>query len=195
MLIWINGPFGVGKTHVAHELRYRLPEAFVFDPELVGIALRQLVPPSLARDDFQDLPTWRRSNADALLHLLSGYGGTVLAPMTVTEKSYLDEIIGPLRQAGIAVRHFTLLATATTVRGRLRRRFDGTHSWGTRHLERCLAALRADDFAEHIETEDKAVEQVAEEIAQQVGLILRPRSGRLATRLRRLLLTWQHIRS
>jgi hypothetical protein len=39
MLLWINGPFGGGKTHVAAELTHRLPGAWVADPELVGFGL------------------------------------------------------------------------------------------------------------------------------------------------------------
>jgi deoxyadenosine/deoxycytidine kinase len=33
MLIWLNGPFGVGKTQTAHELSRRLPTSVVCDPE------------------------------------------------------------------------------------------------------------------------------------------------------------------
>ncbi|MGS2645429.1 hypothetical protein [Streptosporangium sp. LJ11] len=36
MLLWINGPFGGGKTQTAHELRRRLPGSVVCDPEHVG---------------------------------------------------------------------------------------------------------------------------------------------------------------
>lgn len=39
MLIWINGAFGAGKTHTAFELRRRLADALVSDPELLGVAL------------------------------------------------------------------------------------------------------------------------------------------------------------
>jgi hypothetical protein len=34
MLLWINGPFGGGKTATAHELNRRLPGSAVCDPEL-----------------------------------------------------------------------------------------------------------------------------------------------------------------
>jgi hypothetical protein len=38
MLLWINGPFGGGKTQTAYELRRRLPGSIVCDPEHVGFA-------------------------------------------------------------------------------------------------------------------------------------------------------------
>lgn len=36
MLLWINGPFGGGKTQTAHELQRRLPGSVICDPEYVG---------------------------------------------------------------------------------------------------------------------------------------------------------------
>ncbi|MGG2461054.1 hypothetical protein ACO0M4_14735 [Streptomyces sp. RGM 3693] len=33
MLLWINGPFGGGKTQTAHELQRRLPGSVLCDPE------------------------------------------------------------------------------------------------------------------------------------------------------------------
>lgn len=65
MPIWINGAFGAGKTQTAFELRRRLVDAHVADPELLGFALQRTLPPA-ARTDFQDLalaaprlPPWR----------------------------------------------------------------------------------------------------------------------------------------
>ena len=53
MLLWINGPFGGGKTQTAHEIRRRLPGSVVCDPEHPGFGLRRMLPPDL-RGDFQD---------------------------------------------------------------------------------------------------------------------------------------------
>ncbi|HET7014362.1 MAG TPA: hypothetical protein VFI65_10655 [Streptosporangiaceae bacterium] len=33
MLLWINGPFGGGKTHAADEIRRRLDGSIICDPE------------------------------------------------------------------------------------------------------------------------------------------------------------------
>ena len=60
MLIWLNGPFGVGKTSTAEALIKRLPCAALFDPEPVASMLRHLLRSVEPVDDFQDLAAWRR---------------------------------------------------------------------------------------------------------------------------------------
>lgn len=56
MLLWINGPCGVGKTATAFELNRRLPGSVVCDPAHVGFGMRRMLPPSLRRNFFQDIP-------------------------------------------------------------------------------------------------------------------------------------------
>jgi hypothetical protein len=43
VIIWLNGPFGIGKSTTAQALRRRLPQAVLFDPEPFGAALRSTV--------------------------------------------------------------------------------------------------------------------------------------------------------
>lgn len=47
MLLWINGPFGGGKTQTAHELARRLPGSVICDPERVGFGLHRMMPAGL----------------------------------------------------------------------------------------------------------------------------------------------------
>ncbi|MFI5753949.1 hypothetical protein [Streptomyces sp. NPDC051569] len=67
-IVWVNGPFGGGKTTLVEELSERLPEALVYDPELVGYVVREIVP--VPTGDFQDLAVWRRSVMDLGLRLI-----------------------------------------------------------------------------------------------------------------------------
>ena len=76
MLVWINGPFGGGKTATVYELHRRLPGSAVCDPEHVGFGMRRMLPPSL-RGNFQDLPTWRRSVTELLEFTLTRHQGPV----------------------------------------------------------------------------------------------------------------------
>jgi hypothetical protein len=65
MLIWINGPFGGGKSQTARELHSRLPGSLICDPEQLGFGLHRMLPPQL-RDDFQDIPAWRQGVYEVL---------------------------------------------------------------------------------------------------------------------------------
>ena len=148
MIIWLNGPFGVGKTQVAHELRERLPGGFVFDPEEIGFALAKVTPRERQTGDFQDLPLWRAFTRQALEDVAVRAQGPVIVPMTLVEPLYFAEVVGVLRASGLEVRHFALLAGREVILRRLRGRLDGPGSWPARQLDRCLEALQDDRFAE-----------------------------------------------
>ncbi|CAM04840.1 AAA domain-containing protein [Saccharopolyspora erythraea NRRL 2338] len=175
MLIWINGAFGGGKTQTAHELRRRLPGSLVCDPEEVGIGLRRMMPASL-RGDFQDLTAWRQGVHEVLDLVLHKHEGPVIAPMTLVEPVYFDEIVGRLRDAGHDVRHFALLADRQTVLRRLRGRGLGIfrEDFAVSKVDLCLDRLRHPEFAEHLWTDHLSVAQVAERIAESVGVALEP---------------------
>jgi hypothetical protein len=207
VLLWINGPFGGGKTQTAHELARRLPGSVICDPEEVGFGLHRMIPRGL-RGDFQDLPAWRQGVYEALDLVLHGHGGPVIAPMTVIEPGYYDEILGRLRERGHDVRHFALLAPAATVRRRLRGRGAGQvvqflagHpvDWGDTfalaRVDLCLERLQGPMFAEHIWTGGLSIPRVADRIAASAGLALAPNTdGALRGRLRRYAVGVRHIR-
>lgn len=208
MLLWINGPFGGGKTQTAHELRRRLPGSFLSDPEHVGFALHRMTPPAL-RGDFQDLASWRRGVVEVLDRAATGHDGVIVVPMTVVEPEYFREIVGGLRDRGHDVRHFALLAERETVVRRLRERVLGhaaqvvlgkdvplrRESFALRVLDRCLERLREPEFAEHVWTDRLTVAQVADRVAASAGLTLAPNTdGRLRGRVRRTWTSVKHIR-
>jgi hypothetical protein len=198
MLLWINGPFGGGKTATAYELNRRLPGSVVCDPEHVGFGMRRMLPVAL-RGNFQDLPAWRHSVVELLRLTLAGYDGPVIVPMTLVDSGYFREVIGSLREDGLAVHHFALLAEPATVRRRLGRRSLGTEvkrgSWAVEHLGEHLQRLGAPEFAEHIHTDRLTVAQVADAVASSAGLAIRPSAdGPLRASLRRHATTIRHIR-
>lgn len=208
MLVWINGPFGGGKTQCAFELRRRLPGSVVCDPEHVGFGLHRMTPRGL-RGDFQDLPAWRQGVYEVLDLVLRRHEGPVLAPMTLVEPRYFREIVGRLRDEGHDVRHFALLAERETVLRRLRERGLGhvlqvvagreaplrRESFAVRRLDECLERLSGEEFAEHIRTDDITVPEVADRIARSAGLALAPDTdSALRGRLRRAMTGVRHIR-
>jgi hypothetical protein len=96
MIIWLNGGFAAGKTTLAEELRHRLPDAVVYDPEDVGLMLWRWLSPN---DDFQDLPSWRELVVAAALSLRQHHADTLIVPMSLIRDSYRDEILGGLAAA------------------------------------------------------------------------------------------------
>ncbi|MDX2005186.1 MAG: AAA family ATPase [Meiothermus sp.] len=186
MIIWINGAFGVGKTQAAHELHSRLPGSHVYNPEEIGFALHKTFPGSLKSGDFQDIPLWRLFNHQALKELARHGDQTLIVPMTLAVPQYFREVVGALREDGVEVYHFTLFATKQTILRRLRGRGDGPNSWPVQQLERCLTALQSREFATHVHADSMTVPQVAEVIAERVGVRLEPAQNPLRAGLRRL---------
>lgn len=196
MLLWINGPFGGGKTQTAYEIQRRLARSVVCDPEHLGFGLRRMMPPHL-RGNFQDLPAWRRGAFEVLDLVLGKHDGDVIVPMTVTELAYLREIPGALRDKGHEVRHYALLADRATVLRRLRGRSLPLRRdrFAEANIDHCLDRLSHDDFAEHIWTDRLTVPQVADRIATSAGLTLAPDTGSaLHARVRQTWITLKHIR-
>ncbi|MFF4756913.1 AAA family ATPase [Streptomyces sp. NPDC002514] len=119
MIVWVNGAFGSGKSTLVDELRPRWPEALVYDPEMVGYVLREIV--EVPTGDFQDLRLWRRQVAELAVGLVEEYRRPVLVPMTLVNSGYAGEIFSALKDAGIDVHHFFLKVS----RGVLEKRIDG----------------------------------------------------------------------
>lgn len=198
MLLWINGPFGGGKTQTAYELNRRLPGSVVCDPEHVGFGLHRMMPPAL-RSDFQNLPAWRQGVYEVLDLALTQQDGVVIAPMTLVEPAYYDQILSRLRRAGHQVRHFALVSDRETVLERLRQRGMSRslkrEAFAVARLDECLERLRGPEFAEQLETDRLTVPQVADRIADATGLRLVPNTdGRLSGRLRRIGVSLRHVR-
>ncbi|MDQ0232470.1 AAA family ATPase [Metabacillus malikii] len=174
MIIWINGTFGVGKSTVAYELQRRLPLSFVYDPERFGSALMGNIPKELAKGDFQDYPLWREANYKTLKQVATEYIGTIIVPMTITNDTYYNEIIGKLQEDGIEVSHFTLTATPQTIEKRLRKRFEGKKSWAYQQADERINVLSDERFKEHIPTDTMTIDDIVNLIANTTGLTLLP---------------------
>ncbi|WP_086765759.1 NUDIX hydrolase [Streptomyces bobili] len=181
-VVWINGAFGAGKTTTARELIDLIPNSTLFDPEVVGAALPQLLPPKRLAEvgDFQDLPIWRRLVIDTAAALLGELGGTLVVPMTLLRQEYRDEIFGGLAARRIAVQHVLLAPAETILRQRIAERElppdlpDAeirVRQWSYDHIEPYRAALAgwltAD--AHPVDSSDLTPYQTAVRIAEAVG--------------------------
>ncbi|WP_261664329.1 ATP-binding protein [Deinococcus sp. Marseille-Q6407] len=175
-VLWINGPFGVGKTQAAYALyalAFRLPGAFVCDPEQLGFGIQRMTPPEL-RGDFQDTALWRSGTRDLLARSALHSNRFIIVPMTLVNPDYFDDIVGGLRRAGIEVRHAALLASRETLLRRLRSRGEGASSWGAEQIDRCLHGLAALDSADHLATDGLTHHEVVDALARHSSLTLAP---------------------
>ncbi|MFC8198728.1 NUDIX domain-containing protein [Streptomyces sp. NPDC060006] len=152
IVVWINGAFGAGKTTTARELIDLIPNSTLFDPEIIGAGLTQLLPAKRLAEvgDFQDLPIWRRLVVDTAAAMLAELGGVLVVPMTLLRQEYRDEIFGGLASRRIAVRHVLLAPAETILRERIAGREvppdlpDGemrVRQWSYDHIEPYRAAL------------------------------------------------------
>ncbi|MGW0965836.1 NUDIX hydrolase [Streptomyces sp. NPDC002516] len=152
VILWINGAFGAGKTTTARELIELIPDSTLFDPEIIGGTLTQLLPAKHLAEagDFQDLPIWRRLVVDTAAAMLAELGGVLVVPMTLLRQEYRDEIFGGLAARRIPVRHVLLAPAETILRERIARREvppdlpDGemrVRQWSYDHIEPYRAAL------------------------------------------------------
>lgn len=195
MIIWLNGAFGSGKTHTAYELKWRIPQSFIYDPEEVGFFIRDNLPAGLSLGDFQDFPMWRDFNFEMLRYISNVFKGVIIVPMTITSESYFNEIVGRIRLENIQVRHFTLTAKKETLIKRLRKRGDGKNSWPAQQIDRCVTGLKSELFDEHISTDDMTIGQVAEYIAEVCDIKLLPDNRSWLIRKRDKFVIWfKHIR-
>jgi len=202
MLVWINGAFGAGKTQTAFELNRRVPRSHVADPELIGFAIHKMLPAS-ARRDFQDRPQWRSAVVATLADAAAAHDGPVIVPMTLVNPDYFDEIMAGLSAEGIDVRHFSLVASPDTLRRRLQTRTGywlgrvagRDETWAMHQIDRCVSALATERFTEHVDTDDRTIDDVVEHIAARTDLHLtHDRLAPVRYQLRRAAVGIRHIR-
>lgn len=172
MIIWINGAFGAGKTQTVYELKNRIPNSIIYDPEKIGFFINKNIPKEMTNGDFQNHSIWRELNYTTLKYIENNYDGIILVPMTIVNPQYFDEIVGRLRTDGVIVHHFVLWASKETLQKRLRSRGERKNSWGEQQIDRCMQGLSNDIFKFRIETDTLTIGSVAETIASTLNITL-----------------------
>ena len=162
---WINGAYGVGKTTVVNVLKDRLDEAYIFDPESVGNAIRDNYPQEMFKETFEEYPLWLETNYKLLGDIYHKYDGDIIVPMTLLkEESYL-QIIKRLRNDGINLIYIFLDGNEQTLYHRMvelgREEPDG---WCVKHIPVCLAVQKEERHAKHINTVGKTPEEIVDNI-------------------------------
>jgi hypothetical protein len=135
VIIWLNGTFGAGKTTTARLLQAKSESLRVFDPEWVGYMLRaNLADYPVA--DFRHWPSWRILTPLVADELTRFCGQSLVAPQTVLEEDYWDELMQGLAARG----HDVLLVVLEAKEPVLRERIEvdeeevGAKQWRLDHL-------------------------------------------------------------
>lgn len=118
VIIWVNGPFGAGKTTTATLVSNRSQRLRVFDPESVGYMLRANLGDYPVRD-FREWESWRILTPVVADEVIRFSGQSLVAPQTVLEEAYWDELVLGLSRRGHAVLHVLLEADEPTMRARI----------------------------------------------------------------------------
>ena len=162
MIIWLNGPFGVGKTTLANLLHQEIPNSILYDPELLGDFFQENLPKAVCPEDFQDYPIWRQTTVQIIRDLATKTGQVIIVPMTVFKKEYYQEIIEQGLREDIYVQHYILVAEKETILDRLGKRTQENNNWALKHLDNCLQAFEDQIPGQKIDTDGLTVDEIAE---------------------------------
>ena len=162
MIIWLNGPFGVGKTTLANLLHQEIPNSILYDPELLGDFFQENLPKAVCPEDFQDYPIWRQTTVQIIRDLATKTGQVIIVPMTVFKKEYCQEIIEQGLIEDMCVQHYILVAEKETILDRLNKRTQENNNWALKHLDNCLQAFEDQIPGRKIDTDSLTVDEIAE---------------------------------
>lgn len=162
MIYWLNGPFGVGKTETAKQLKRLVPHSVVLDPERIGWILQRV----LRTDDFQDLRSWRVLTS-ASINVLDRLGISVIVPMTVWNRDYLAELLRGIRRRELLL--VQLAASEQELRSRIARR-RAYSTWSLEHLPHTLNMQHDPAYGLVIPTDGRTPFEVAQAVLRVVSL-------------------------
>ena len=172
MIIMLNGSFGVGKTSVANELKRTIPNSMIYNPEIIGTALRYLTngrrAPHEETGDFQDIGSWPTLTVTTARHLFRLFRRSLIVPMTLANPAYLKTIRDGLAAISPPLYHFCLTASLDTILRRLQTR-DEDISWSWNKAQQYVPVFGDPQYSVHIDTEGANIIQVAGRIRRYIA--------------------------
>lgn len=169
MIIWISGPYGVGKSTLAEALEKKIENAMIFDAEEVGNAVRGNYPNDPYGYIFEDYPLWSVFCCQLLKDIHSTFRKNILVPMTLVRPSSYENIVQKLLDDGVDVKLIILEANYANVHDRILARGEEEDCWCMENIEMSSSASKAIEGGYHICTDGKAVAEIAESVLDYIG--------------------------
>jgi hypothetical protein len=169
MIVFVNGPFGVGKTTVARLLAEKIPHAMLYDPEKIGAVLHKVLGLSRRVDDFQEYALWRILLVGGARVLKKVSARTLVVPMTVWRRDLFDRITTGLQRVD-ELSCFRLTASRDVLVDRISSDSVDPEAYGWRmaHVEVCLWASLDPAFGTEIPTDGRTPAEVADQILNKL---------------------------
>lgn len=159
MIIWISGPYGVGKSTLAQVLAGRMENALIFDAEEVGNAVRGNYPDCPYGYIFEDYPLWGEFCYKLLKDIHNNFKKDILVPMTLV-RSGSYQMIEALVRDGIETFLIVLEASYESIHERILARGEEEECWCMKNIEMARSGCAALPGI-HIDTDGRDVEELA----------------------------------
>ncbi|WP_226658455.1 AAA family ATPase [Guptibacillus hwajinpoensis] len=171
----LNGAFGVGKTTVAQALLKKVDNSMIYDPETIGMMLRNIIPEEVQlkeakSDDFQDLKLWTELTVETAARLITRYNINLIVPMTIRNPNYFQYIFNGLNKWDETIYAFCLTASKDTIVTRLFNRGEEEGAWCFHQTDSCIDAFERYPLGELISTEYLSIPAIMEEITLRIRL-------------------------
>jgi adenylate kinase family enzyme len=176
MMIFLNGPFGVGKTTTARLLVERIPHARLYDPEHVGAILRATLGKIERVSDYQDHRLWPRLTVEGARLLWVTSRRPLVIPMTIARRDRFDFITSRLRRINPDLLCVRLTASREVLKQRILGSSEGQH-WRLDHLDEGMALSGDPAFGQEIPTEGRIPAEVADVIMELPVIAARTRAA------------------
>lgn len=167
MIVWINGPYGIGKSTVAKELHQMHSNSYIFDAESVGNAVRDNLPQKLFNGYiFENYDLWFEMIVKLLISINQSYQGDVYIPMTLVYQNSFHKIEEPLKEKGIQIKHILLQAKYETIHDRILARGEEEGCWCMNHIDLCINQQKDFSDAMRIPADINKPQKIAEIITK-----------------------------
>lgn len=168
MIIWISGPYGVGKSTLAECLLNKIENAMIFDAEEVGNAVRGNYPNNPHGVIFEDYHLWSEFNYKLLKDIHNNFNHNILVPMTLIRENSYKNIIEKLIKDGIDTKFIVLDASYENIYNRILARGEDENCWCIENIKMSKDLIKITDYDYYINTDNRSVEEISNIIIEYI---------------------------